>query len=316
MTVSMAWVRRVGPSEQLWFVSDSRLSGARSWDYCSKILPLSRLDSAISFAGDSNGAYPLLLQCATAVDHYAPARERATDIPELKTHILRVFNSMAEAIKPEVTYQNDPTYLKDPRTSFIFGGYSWQQKRFVIWEIFYNRTEETFQVRPARCVVYSAKARVYKAEANLFVLRGMKTLCRETRALIASGGDRDKRREAEQRLLELLTRKREEVRTAEPFYFDMEPFEVVRDMLRESKNKRYETIGGAPQLVRVDQHVNARAVGVYWPNRASGHVTLLGRPALGYENLDVWILDPDTLHLYHRQFAPAEENLGSFIAEE
>jgi hypothetical protein len=174
-----------------------------------------------------------------------------------------------------------------------------------LWEIFYNRTEKTFQVRPARCAVYSAKAKAYRAEANHFVLRGKKALCKETRTLVASGGDRDNRRKAEQRLLKLLTRKREEAGTAEPFHFDMEPFEVVRDMLRESKRKRYEKIGGAPQLVRIDQHVSARAVGVYWPNRASGHVTLLGRPALGYENLDAWVLDPDTLIQYHRQFAPA-----------
>lgn len=80
MTVSLAWVRKVEFGEQLWSVSDSRLSGERSWDYCPKILPLSRLDSAISFAGDADAAYPLLLQCVMAVDHYAPAREREPPI--------------------------------------------------------------------------------------------------------------------------------------------------------------------------------------------------------------------------------------------
>jgi hypothetical protein len=77
MTVSLAWVRRMGSGEQLWFVSDGRLSGGggRTWDYCPKVLPLSRLDSAISFGGDTDTAYPLILQCALAVDYYAPARE-------------------------------------------------------------------------------------------------------------------------------------------------------------------------------------------------------------------------------------------------
>lgn len=223
---------------------------------------------------------------------------------------------MAEAIKPEIVYQGDPTFLKDPRTSFIFGGYSWQQKRFVIWEVFYNRSEKIFQVRPARCAICSAKARAYRPEADLFVLRGKKTLCKEMRTLVASGGDRDNRSRAERRLLQLLTRKREGAKTAEPFHFDMEPFEVVRDMLRESKSKRYEKIGGAPQLVRIDQYANARAVGVYWPDRASGEVTLLGRPALSYENLDAWVLDPDTLNVYHRQYAPAQENPDDSIPEE
>jgi hypothetical protein len=303
MTVSLAWVRKVGPGEQLWFVSDSRLSGGRSWDYCSKILPLSRLDSAISFAGATDDAYPLMIQCVLAVDYHAPARERAADVPELKTHVLRVFNSMAEAI------QSESTDLKDPRTPSIFGGYSWKQKRFVIWEIFYNITKRVFEARPARCVVFDAKAK-------RFVLAGKKRVCREKRTLIASGGDRDKRREAEQRLLQLLTHRREETETTEPFQFDMEPFEVVRDMLRESKSRKYDTIGGAPQLVRIDQHVNARAVGVYWPNRDSGQATLLGRPALGYENLDAWVLDPETLKLHHPHCNPVEENLDGNLNNE
>lgn len=301
MTVSLVWVRKVGPGEQLWFVSDSRLSGGRSWDYCSKILPLSRLDSAISFAGATDDAYPLMLQCVLAVDYHAPARERAADVPELKTHILHVFNSMAEAI------QSDITDLKDPRTSFIFGGYSWKQKRFVIWEIFYNSTKGLFEARPSRCVVYSAKAKS-------FVLNGKKRVCREQRTLIASGGDRGKRREAEQRLLQLLTHRRKKAEPAKPFQFNMEPFEVVRDMLQESK--KYDTIGGAPQLVRIDQHVNARAVGVYWPDRNSKQVTLLGRPALGYENLDAWVLDPETLKLHHPHYNPAMENLDGSLAHE
>jgi hypothetical protein len=103
MTVSVAWVRSLNHGEELWFASDSRLTGGRSWDYCPKIVTFSRLDSAISLAGETDTVYPLMLQCALAIDYYGPARGRATDVPELKTHVLKVFNNMVEAAQETLT---------------------------------------------------------------------------------------------------------------------------------------------------------------------------------------------------------------------
>ena len=74
----------------------------------------------------------------------------------------------------------------------------------------------------------------------------------------------------------------------------MEPFEVLRDMLREGK---YNSIGGPPQIVKVYRYLNAMPYGVYWPNRESDHITVLGRPLLDYETLEYPILDPDTLEI-------------------
>jgi hypothetical protein len=72
--------------------------------------------------------------------------------------------------------------------------------------------------------------------------------------------------------------------------FDMEPFEVLRDMLR---SNRYSSIGGAPQLVKIYEHMNATPFGVYWPSKDSGEATMLGRPLLNYERPSWGILDPD-----------------------
>jgi hypothetical protein len=74
---------------------------------------------------------------------------------------------------------------------------------------------------------------------------------------------------------------------------DMEPFEVVRDMLRDPGHA--ETIGGAPQVVKVYQYMRTAPLGVYWPQKAGGEVYLQGRACLGYERIDRWVLDPDTL---------------------
>ena len=74
----------------------------------------------------------------------------------------------------------------------------------------------------------------------------------------------------------------------------MEPFQVVRDMLRVPA--RAETIGGAPQLLKVYQYMQAGALGVYWPTKAEGRPHLLGRSCLPYERTDRWTVDPDSLH--------------------
>jgi hypothetical protein len=74
---------------------------------------------------------------------------------------------------------------------------------------------------------------------------------------------------------------------------DWEPFEVVRDMLRDPK--RSETIGGAPQLVKVYQYMDAAVQGVYWPSRGTGRIHLQGRPCLDYGRIEQFVFDPDTL---------------------
>lgn len=74
---------------------------------------------------------------------------------------------------------------------------------------------------------------------------------------------------------------------------DFEPFEVVRDMLREVKHS--ETIGGAPQIVKVYQYMKSAPLGVFWPNRETGQIHLQGRPLLDYERTERWVLDPDRL---------------------
>jgi hypothetical protein len=71
---------------------------------------------------------------------------------------------------------------------------------------------------------------------------------------------------------------------------NMEPFGVLRDILR---YKKFLSVGGAPQLVKIYEHMNAYAFGVYWPDRATGTVNLLGRPLMPYEKPPSGVIDPD-----------------------
>jgi hypothetical protein len=71
---------------------------------------------------------------------------------------------------------------------------------------------------------------------------------------------------------------------------NMEPFEVLRDIIR---LESFPSVGGPPQLVKVYEHMNAVPLGVFWPTRASQKVTLLGRPLMAYEKIGWRVIDPD-----------------------
>lgn len=178
-----------------------------------------------------------------------------------------------------------------PEANFLFGGYSWIKKKFELWSIRYRGPQDGFAAEPAGLVRYHPDAEkwVY-TNASPREARGA---C----ARVAFGGDQAL--EARSRLLKLLNRK---YKNPNGFHgLDWEPFEVVRDMLRDSKHS--ETIGGAPQVVKVYQYLQTAPLAVYWPNRESGRIVLQGRPCLGYERIDRWILDPDTLMSHHPSFS-------------
>lgn len=285
MTVSVAWTRTLADREELFFVADSRLSGgARTFDYCPKILTLPRSDCAISFAGATDDAYPMMLQLALAIDAHAPLKRRSLDIRALKTHALKIFDSMAGSIHSEVG--------GDESAHFIFGGYSWSKKCFELWTIQFDASTRTFRANPAKSLLYSRdRGRAYvgygTSEPPTTLRMGK----------IAFAGDQGPT--ARERVIELVAQRRGEGGALNAL--DMEPFEVVRDMLRSPE--RHHTIGGAPQVVKVHQYMHTEDVGVYWPQKKSGHAFLRGRPRLAYENLDQRVIDPDTLEFENPHFA-------------
>lgn len=261
MTVAISWVRKLaGQCEELLFCSDSRLSGGARIDCVPKIFSFPRADSAICFAGDTYYAYPLMIQLSHAIEAYFPARTRGMDIHDLKGHVLKVFNYMINSV------HDYAEGMEIPETSFIFGGYSRVQKSFALWSIQYHLNEHKYYVHSALN---------YKGFGK-----------------IVFAGDRS--RDAKKNLTSLL-RSRYDIQAniQDRRGFDMEPFEVIRDMLRTSGN--LDSIGGPPQLVKVYQHMNTLQVGVHWPQKEGGSISYLGRPFLPYENSDIWILDPDTL---------------------
>jgi len=258
MTLSLAWIRTVGNNQELIFASDSRLRAGQAWDCCPKIMTLPRTDCLISFAGETDYAYPLMFQMARAIEFYPMSSDRKIDVNAVKNHSIRVFNQMRNLIHDFPVPQ---TSAEDPRTGFIFGGYSWRRQKFQIWRLIYRPQIDAFSF--------------YEA-ANWPGQVGIK--------VIAFAGDACK--DAHDRLIALL-RERGKLKTGN---FNMEPFEVLRDMIR---SEQYPTIGGSPQVAKVYRYLQTQYFTVKWPT-SDGAPYALGRPALDYERFGAPSIDPDS----------------------
>jgi hypothetical protein len=281
MTIAIAWIRKIRDCEELLFVSDSRLSGdGTNFDACPKVMILPRGDCAIAFAGYTGHAYPMMQQLAFAIESHGPLQRGSMDISALKSHALKIFDSMIQLIESS-PHLSSPEEIKTD-ANFILGGYPWIKKRFEIWNISYRAAEKRFIAQPAEWLCYSVPG-------NKVLHRGRpKGAAKLGIGRIAFAGDQAPLAKA-LLIKSVYPRSNSKI----PTKLDMEPFQVVRDMLRDPQHS--ETIGGAPQLAKVYQYMKAAPLAVYWKKKKRGRPHLLGRPCLGYERIDRWALDPDTL---------------------
>ena len=271
MTLSVVWVRKIKDCEELIFVSDSRLGGGDRWDECPKILPLERGDCAMSFAGDTCWTFPLMLQTRNAMNQYTRITDRAMDITDVNGFVLKMINSVFGSIQKDKYHGN-----QSETADLIFGGYSWIDKTFKIWNYHYKSSENKF--------VKNKGFKNYLGMGQLLVV-----------------GDKCLIKEFKSKLVELLLQKYGTITDIMKHKFNMEPFEIIRDMLRDqyiaqqNKNKKYQTIGGAPQMIKVYQHMNSRPIGIYWPEKGNNvfeHRTILGRKLFDFEDTKYWFMDP------------------------
>jgi len=260
MTLTAAWSRNIGDVRELILASDSRLTGGYSWDACPKILPLARGDCALSFAGDTAFAYPGMLQVASAVRMYPKALDRSQDLFDFKGKVLEMIDEMRSHIHSAVAAEAVPG---EEQTFLILAGYSWRQSDFAIWTLHSDPGIDAFTFRPATPWQGVDGTRVLAVAGNAvpaFKERLVALLA--ARGKLQTGG------------------------------FDMEPFEILRDLIRQGIEP---SIGGPPQLVKVYRHMNVTSFTVFWPDAASKKKTLLGRTLHDFEQAPTGVLDPDTL---------------------
>lgn len=265
MTVAVAWIRKVQNIEELIIASDSRLCGGFRWDCCPKILTLPRNDVAIAFAGETGYAYPLMMQAYFASGETQQAKDRAIDLVKFNGFLFSQINSL----NSEVCYKADKDDIAE--NEFIVGGYSWVLQEFKMWRYRYSKFYGKFEKQEFD---YSYENRFGK--------------------IVFAGDQKDK---LNKELLRLLKAKYgDEYEKYDGQQFDMEPFKALVSLLR--KTKLEDTIGGAPQMVKIYRHMNCKPIGVYWPQKLPGNSkmnrTLLGRKLFENENCDYSFIDPDT----------------------
>lgn len=263
MTLSVVWLRTKGEVQELVFASDSRLSGGMRWDGCPKILSLPRSDCMISFAGDTAYAYPMALQIVNAISFYPRSRDRRMDISDARPVFLDVFNGMRSEIKDHWLGAEGPG---DPGTTFIFGGFSWKASSFKIWTLHYDKDIDRFTFRPTS---------PWGGQSDGNYLKHITWM-----------GDRPAVREAKKLLADVLRERGRLVTSG----FDMEPFEVLRDVIR---GQKHDTVGGAPQIAKVYRSLQSQYFSVLWPD-ANGSPHAAGRVELDYEHFALPVIDPDS----------------------
>ena len=155
------------------------------------------------------------------------------------------------------TVVDRPIPLHPTDVQFIFGGYSWRAKDFCLWTIYYETKSKRFRARSAD----NFHPRLRKA---------------------AFIGDWATRFRAE------LTK--ELNRDLEGRVAQHEPMKLLSQFLK--KAGKGDSIGGAPQVVRVGPHMKTRPFCVKWGEPQRPY--LFGRMLFEYENCDFWVIDPDS----------------------
>jgi hypothetical protein len=262
MTLGIIWLRVVGSTRELLVTSDSRLGGGQSWDGNPKILLLPRSDSVLSFSGKTDDAYPLMIQAWNAINMHGPSRDRSLNLADLKGHLVRVFNHSRTFIHSLPFNQTRPD---NPEAIFSLSGYSWKTKKFHIWKLHYDNNISSFTFQPTP------------------KWRGQD---KKSEKMIAYLGDEDAINYAKEKLV-IELRKSNKLISGN---FDMEPFIVLRDIIRERK---FNSVGGPIQMVKIYEHSNAVPFGIFWPDKKNGQISVLGRPLLSYEKNSWGALDPD-----------------------
>lgn len=267
MTIAASWIRKVNNCEELIFISDSRLCGGQRWDECPKLTTLPGENYAMAFAGDTGYAYPLMMQVRQAMRGYRRIESRAMDISDINGHVLKHINHLMESLHDVA----DPNEVPD--TEFLFGGYSWVEKGFKIWKYHYNKHHKRF-------IKSTHKDRIFPNVTGDLVVIG------------------DQRWNF---LAELRKHFKDKYalnpKEPEQIPLGMEPFEVLCHMLERATI--IDTIGGAPQMIKIYQYMNSCPVGVYWPVKDGiddfTNRTILGRKLFDYEDTDYWFIDPKTM---------------------
>ena len=312
MTLGIAWIRQGSESKELWIASDSRLSNTDDylWDSCAKLVTLPRRDAVVGFAGDTMAAFPLMTQMANAVGSFAALHNGVIEFFRFTGHLELIVNDLMSSLKL------DPAVHTESVSKVLF---STVEDTIVLAG--YSRIANDFIIRTLR----------YQSDIQRWKFARVSPRSPSGPRVIHVFGDTPSKA---QFWTALFRRLEESGRADSHALLDMEPFEVLCDLLAlrssppEMRNGhlavpdgyRSTTIGGAPQVIRVLPGSIAMPIVVRWTVDSVTGDYLFGRRLLPYEKVDLPLLADGTgdlkLHApWHWPGGESDEAEASSVTE-
>lgn len=227
-------------------------------DFAQKVFILPRSDSLLAVAGATEYSLPLVSQLLLAIEAYPKARDRRLPLPQLRTHILKIFKEMYSSIHSLPVGQKRPD---DPDNYFLFGGFDWRTSEPIVWKLHYDKQLHEFRFDT-----------VVKPGGKQFHFAGD---CPEAN------------QDATQKTAKLLREK-----AKSNLEIDMEPLVILSEICEDVK---YTGIGGVLQVAKTYRHLNSQ---MFITRRGVTHDRrsyLAGRPLSDYEHSDLPICDLDQM---------------------
>jgi hypothetical protein len=276
VTVGVAWVRGRERGQELWFASDSRLSGDGSvWDDCPKLFLSPRRDLAAAFSGDTAQAYPLLLQMANSISAYQSAADGTLELTYLVEHLEHVANHMLGSIEadPLVRGAASPTPFARRADAIVLGGYSRHVNGLVLRALQFDRRSESWKFVKTRARTQIGANKIFRIFGDRVAASRYAYLLKER--LRAAG----------------------KLKTAKPF--GLEPLEALWSFIEMPESserplpvgRRPPSVGGPLQAMQVRPGGSATPIAVRWSLIDDVTVCLLGRRMLPRERLDVPLIE-------------------------
>lgn len=258
MTLCTAWIRKTGDNDELIFATDSCLSAGERWPTGIKLFDLPRKDALICFAGRTDRAYPLILNLISALQYNKEFQDKAKDVSDLALFVSDLFTQLVYLI---TEHSENADELRAEAT-FLFGGWSWKNKQFVLFNIFYQPIEKAF--------IYEDCLAGKKTHYFTFIgdyVDDAENMCYDE----FSGKNSLK-------------------------VLDMEPLKVLVAICR-GDNTKYDYVRGPIQIAKVYQSGNSEMFGVMWPSR-DGKPHFMGKEYKLFEKPEVRYIDPDILVIH------------------
>ncbi len=277
MTLCAAWIRQINSVEELVFATDSSLTGGEKWNQGVKLFELPRPDCLICFAGETGRAYPLILNLISSIKLDRRLQSPRTDIEEVLSYLATLFTSLVGTIVNEIPGQD--IHELRAGAKFLFGGWSWLQGRFRVWQLYYSKDAEAFVYQEGTDEPNKNRIYTFLGDPEDVVDNATQAY----KQLIFDNDIQDDK-------------------------MDMEPLQILIEM---SRDRSIRTVDGAIQIAKVYKSGASEFFGINWPS-SGGKPHFQGRSFISHSKPDVRYFDPDTQTLIEDKLPNIIEDLTQF----